>query len=314
MAADFSGEIEWMENQPPFSKSQVRKLGRSLLKNTDFPEEERIAIENWHREFALRAMSIVKNVVEDVVGEKRAEHAIRLQSIRLKTNKTITEKLKRNEGGDRPYNLAEMQDYVGGRFVLDCFHSELFKIFEKVKGRFANSAISVRCVDRISSPMQGYRAVHVVIERPSYGKVEIQLRTILQSAWANAYEKASDVFGRSIRYGEHIRLDGPAAMLVSRLQTISDNILDIETTVQTNFERTAELDKQILELSMNPTHALPLNPEYYRHLSLIYESKAKAARSNSDLAQSNRGLISSLQQLEISLVALNAHEKEERNQ
>jgi hypothetical protein len=36
------------------------------------------------------------------------------------------------------------------------------------------------------------------------GRAEIQVRTILQSLWANQYEKLADEVGRGIRYGEPV--------------------------------------------------------------------------------------------------------------
>jgi ppGpp synthetase/RelA/SpoT-type nucleotidyltranferase len=57
--------------------------------------------------------------------------------------------------------------------------------------------------DRRENPMQGYRAVHVVVQ---VGKipVEIQIRTALQHEWAEYFEKLGDKFGREIRYGEPV--------------------------------------------------------------------------------------------------------------
>lgn len=50
-------------------------------------------------------------------------------------------------------------------------------------------------------PHAGYRAVHVWLRLPA-GRVEIQIRTILQSLWANFYELLADAYGRGIRYDE----------------------------------------------------------------------------------------------------------------
>lgn len=48
---------------------------------------------------------------------------------------------------------------------------------------------------------QGYRAVHVLIRLLNGGApAEIQVRTALQGAWANLYERLGDHFGRDIRY------------------------------------------------------------------------------------------------------------------
>ena len=56
-----------------------------------------------------------------------------------------------------------------------------------------------RIRDLRESPHSGYRAVHIWCQVPA-GRFEVQVRTLLQGAWANAYEALGDVAGRSIRY------------------------------------------------------------------------------------------------------------------
>ena len=50
----------------------------------------------------------------------------------------------------------------------------------------------------------GYRALHLVIYSTA-GIVELQLRTLLQSEWANTFEKLADKTGRRIRYESNYR-------------------------------------------------------------------------------------------------------------
>ena len=61
--------------------------------------------------------------------------------------------------------------------------------------------------------------MHVWLRLPA-GRVEVQVRTHLQCAWANAYESLADAFGREIRYG-YIPLDPQEAMIVRSLQDMS---------------------------------------------------------------------------------------------
>jgi ppGpp synthetase/RelA/SpoT-type nucleotidyltranferase len=62
--------------------------------------------------------------------------------------------------------------------------------------------------DLREDPHAGYRAVHVWLRMPA-GRVEIQIRTTLQSLWANTYEGLGDALGRGIRYGDPIEGDQP---------------------------------------------------------------------------------------------------------
>ena len=65
------------------------------------------------------------------------------------------------------------------------------------------SDLRPRLVDRIASPREGYRALHLVVRQHGV-PVEIQVRTLLQHRWAEMYEKLGDVAGRGIRYGEGV--------------------------------------------------------------------------------------------------------------
>jgi ppGpp synthetase/RelA/SpoT-type nucleotidyltranferase len=89
-----------------------------------------------------------------------------------------------------------MQDIVGIRLVGVWGLRRQDALVDRLAARFA-----VQPIDRRARPSHGYRAVHLVPEierRP----VEIQVRTGLQHAWAQATEELADLWGRGIRYGE----------------------------------------------------------------------------------------------------------------
>lgn len=67
----------------------------------------------------------------------------------------------------------------------------------------------------------GYRAKHLELRFDQRGwRAEIQVRTDLQATWANLYEVAADVFGRSIRYAP-VSPDDPSFATVNALQSLS---------------------------------------------------------------------------------------------
>jgi ppGpp synthetase/RelA/SpoT-type nucleotidyltranferase len=68
---------------------------------------------------------------------------------------------------------------------------------ERLVGLFQSTEV----VDRRTNPSFGYRAVHVIAHEHGY-PVEIQVRTGLQNAWAQVFERLADALGRQIRYGE----------------------------------------------------------------------------------------------------------------
>lgn len=81
--------------------------------------------------------------------------------------------------------LARMEDVGGCRAVLTGGGDEIYGVLRRIKRNWDVKRIR----DYIAEPkVTGYRGVHVVIERDDH-RVEIQLRTLGQQAWAEAVEK-----------------------------------------------------------------------------------------------------------------------------
>lgn len=56
--------------------------------------------------------------------------------------------------------------------------------------------------DYISNPKpDGYRALHLIADRWGF-PIEVQVRTMLQDAWANAVEEAGRLRGVALKFGE----------------------------------------------------------------------------------------------------------------
>ncbi|WP_298862221.1 hypothetical protein [uncultured Microbacterium sp.] len=85
-----------------------------------------------------------------------------------------------------------------------------------VAGRFESGQTEIK--DLRLDPHSGYRAVHVCLRLPV--RVEVQIRTHVQGAWANVYEAAADMFGREIRYGQNPK-DPAASEVVDALKSLS---------------------------------------------------------------------------------------------
>lgn len=76
--------------------------------------------------------------------------------------------------------------------------------------------------DLRDNPHSGYRAVHVWLRLPG-GRVEVQIRTVGQSAWANTYERIGDLLGRGIRYNE-MPEDQGAREIVELMHQLADTL------------------------------------------------------------------------------------------
>jgi putative GTP pyrophosphokinase len=167
----------------PFSNNQIDKLGERL-KMPGLPCEADLAMLSSYRSSFYEAAKAVSDMVVDLTGLEVTARA-------LKTTMSITAKLRR----DGIKQLSSMQDIGGCRVtvsdtaVQDLLADMLLEAFPASK-----------LYDRTLKSSHGYRAKHIVVKH--LGKrIEIQIRTNVQHAWALMSETASDRLGQNIKYG-----------------------------------------------------------------------------------------------------------------
>jgi hypothetical protein len=97
--------------------------------------------------------------------------------------------------------LKSIQDLAGMRIVQSFDRRGQDALVQRLVDLFCEDPRAPKVVDRRVDPVQGYRAVHVVVF-PQGIPVEIQVRTRWQHEWADLFEKLADRVGREIRYGE----------------------------------------------------------------------------------------------------------------
>lgn len=97
--------------------------------------------------------------------------------------------------------LKSIQDLAGMRVVGSFDRRGQDALVRDVVALFSDAPRAPKVVDRRANPVNGYRAVHVVVF-PEAVPVEIQVRAELQHEWAELFEKLADLVGRNIRYGE----------------------------------------------------------------------------------------------------------------
>jgi ppGpp synthetase/RelA/SpoT-type nucleotidyltranferase len=138
---------------------------------------------------------------------------------RAKTQDTLRQKLARQPH----HHIGTLQDVAGVRFEADMTLDEQDAVAFAIAGMFEQpKAVH----DLRTTPHSGYRALHVRLRLE--GRVEVQVRTRLQGAWANMFERAADVIGRHVRY-DVMPSDPYAASLVGALMTLStERIAELE--------------------------------------------------------------------------------------
>lgn len=109
------------------------------------------------------------------------------------------------------------------------------------------------------------------------GRAEVQIRTLVQSEWANAYEGIGEVVGRGIRYNE-THENANVRTLVDGMQTISTMIAEQEVFT----DKMWQLDQGIKSLSP-PTTAQQaevlerIAPVFEQHERRYADSRAQVA-------------------------------------
>jgi len=112
-------------------------------------------------------------------------------SNRVKTVKSIFRKISQRKRDGLPLNTVRhvenhINDLAGARVVCD-YLSDVAFIHAYLQRHPAFKVLPTKTKDYIAHPEDGYRGVHLVVQvQTSFGraKCEIQLRTMLQHAWA----------------------------------------------------------------------------------------------------------------------------------
>lgn len=186
-----------------YSKKQVRKAGDAIRKGcTEEQKTQAIKVIRNFRESHLYPLMLIKNHVNRMAKKVSEDYIL---ARRLKRLPTILDKLTRPTLDGQQANaisITRMQDIGGCRIIFDTV-DEVYQCLEYLK-----KSRSVHKIIKIQDTMfelkqSGYRGVHVVFScyensnddsNPWFKhKIELQLRTRLQHAWATCIETI-DIF------------------------------------------------------------------------------------------------------------------------
>lgn len=216
-----------MSRSSELSKSQIDKLGERIRLG-DITEADLRLLDSYRRSFT--------GAYEDVVRQIRDQLGLEPTGRPAKSTTSISEKLRRES-----IRLSQMQDIAGCRVIVEDMLAQ-DEVITGLKRLFDRSVI----VDRREHPSHGYRAVHVIVDSGAT-LIEIQVRTVLQHAWAELSEKLSDVVDGAIKYG------GGNLEVVSLLTNMSEATMNIEIAIKTKdidrmtreLQRWSELPEQL---------------------------------------------------------------------
>lgn len=187
---------------PEHSRSQVKRAGELIgagsVGQADY-HDARAKISNFRSAHGYPLLSVYMHV-RNKANQLSAEAVV---ARRMKRLPTILDKLERYP----TMNVARMQDLGGCRVIL----WEVSEVYALVEALYASKSQSkiVHRKDYITEPQAtGYRGVHLVYE---YGasklkyqglKIEVQIRTSLQHAWATSVETMDLFSGSRLKYND----------------------------------------------------------------------------------------------------------------
>src|SRR5699024_7868865 len=117
MESELDAAMRVLSSRRPFTNGELKRLGDAYKAGREPDIETRAQIETWYEKLGRAATVVVDKAIEKALGEDGAKVAIKGTAQRLKTIGTLVQKLNRGT-----YDLSRMQDYMGVRFELDCYH------------------------------------------------------------------------------------------------------------------------------------------------------------------------------------------------
>ncbi len=193
----------WTE--PRFNRGRVDAAGATLLSDIDDQDdfqkfhEAASAVNNWRLAHQFPLQILKMNLLKR--SKKIDGGALVYQ--RIKRYRSIIHKLSRNPN----MKLSQMQDLGGCRSVLR--NVKQVQDLAKVYAEKPTQSEFVRKFDYIAVPKSdGYRSIHLVYKyralyenRASFDglRIEIQIRSRLQHAWASAVETVSNFTGQALK-------------------------------------------------------------------------------------------------------------------
>ena len=212
------------------SHEKVDQLGDRLRQ--DLTEDDLRLLDSYRRSFSAGYEGVNATI------RGRLKYALKspLTGRPAKSTTSIIEKLQRETT-----RLSQVQDIAGCRLLVSDVRTQ-----NRVVSRLRKVFSRVKVVDRRRSSSHGYRAVHVIVTVDAK-PIEIQIRTVLQHAWAELSEKLADVIDPGIKYGT-----GPKETLAT-LSEYSDLVkraehLEVGTLALAEREEIASVREEIRQL------------------------------------------------------------------
>lgn len=284
-----------LTDTPDWSNNKIDQVGKAIRDGKPYEEDLYQEFLFWSGDIIDSVADLMRDCLsisekEEVViprtGLTWIDRANVKLSGRVKTFDTTRDKLQRLPN----FKLSRIQDICGLRLdgTFSLYHqTQVAHILDEVFTK--EGARKVEIKDLRESPHNGYRAVHVHATFPA-GRIEVQIRTELQSAWANAYEVAGDIYGRNIRYEENF--DMPYPGFQTHMYGISGDAYQIDHSIE-------RIDQSLLKVQ----HSLLMMPAEHPTRKLIDDQLAIVLGSRVRAVENRTHVVDSLEAFKSKLVA-----------
>lgn len=204
----------------PVSKKQVRQIGKLLAAEQMHPSNALYVPYQAFLAHCDSEQSRLENRVREIVTQ---DYSI---SGRRKSRNTLREKLQSMP----TMQLTHIRDLVGVRIVGTMTLEEQDELASTL---ISELRMKSELIDRRLIPNNGYRALHIEVKLDGITG-EIQIRTPLQSAWADSFERLADIWGRQIRYGQPPSVNSTGSNL-ERIRIV-EQFIELSTNYIREFE------------------------------------------------------------------------------
>lgn len=291
--------FEFLKEKRPWSKREINELGEYFAGLADITPEAAEMI-FWHDELARRTAAASEEFARELFG-REGSHPDIVSSYRVKSQSTIGDKIRRSQADpSAKVQLGRMWDFAGARITANVLHDDLRYLAYELRRMLVAEGNRVTERDYITRAQPGgYRALHLVVDSAA-GIVELQLRTLLQSEWANTFEKLADKTGRRIRYESNYRpKDDELAKVADALASIARDINDMERLRAAGNRQGVASMRNLVAVPPG----LPLDPELHELRSRAFDALSQSEAAAGEHASRILSLIDSLRVLSQSLSA-----------
>lgn len=217
------------------SKSRLDIAGRSLARSEFSSDDAWLEAELLLDDYRAAHLTPLTETTAQLQQwlEARGDHYYLAQ--RLKRKPQILRKLARLS-----VRLSQLQD-IGGLRVIVPDTRDVDALYRYIKARMVSSddilEVGIKDYRERGRDRTGYRALHVILQRSGF-KLELQVRSQIQHAWAENIERTSVVYGYHLKEEE----GDPAVLAYFRL--LSDAFYDIENGRRVDAADRLRIDRQ----------------------------------------------------------------------